>query len=209
MTLPLALAVLVVPLADLLLIGLLRWDYLLTPYRISLALFTSIAITELTRGRDNTLRSALAPIPSWAYWGWVILILGTVLLTVCVVAYGALRLCGVGLAVPTLAPQDIPEALYRMCVDAPLVEEVIYRQALCGGVVALAGPRWAIVTSGILFAELHWIYGNPSPENQVGGFLLAWAYLRSGTLAVPILFHAVGNLAALLVQMAAYHVIGA
>jgi membrane protease YdiL (CAAX protease family) len=53
------------------------------------------------------------------------------------------------------------------------------------------------------FALLHHRYGNLSPENALAGLLLGWAYLRSGSLALPILLHSVGNA---LVFLAVYFV---
>jgi membrane protease YdiL (CAAX protease family) len=61
---------------------------------------------------------------------------------------------------------------------------------------ALLGARLCIGVSGVIFAGLHFLYGNPSPENLLGGFILTWANLKSGTLIVPISLHAVGNLCA-------------
>lgn len=206
--LPVCLVALAVPLADLYLVGWLRWDYMLTPSRALLALAAAVALSELTPERERTLPSAFAPVPSWGYWAWMAFLLAAALFLVVVHSYVILRLAGVHIPYETTGLHEIPEALHRMCLDAPLVEEVIYRFALVGAVVSLAGPGWAIVTSGVLFAQLHWVYGNPSPENQVGGFILAWMYLRSGTLAVPILFHAVGNLGALALQVLAYYVLG-
>jgi uncharacterized protein len=56
------------------------------------------------------------------------------------------------------------------------------------------------------FAALHliYIYGNPSPENLAGGLFLAWVYLKSEGLALPILLHSLGNLLALLMQVGAW-----
>jgi len=204
---PVCLLALAVPLADLYLVGLLRWDYILTPSRALLALTAAVALTELTPVRERTLPSAFAPVPSWSCWVWAAFLLAAALFVVVLVTYLALRLVGIHVPYEATPLDGIPEALHRMCLDAPLVEEVIYRLALVGAVVSLAGPGWAIVTSGVLFAQLHWVYGNPSPENQVGGFILAWMYLRSGTLAVPVLFHAGGNLGALALQVLAYYVL--
>ncbi len=39
---------------------------------------------------------------------------------------------------------------------------------------------------------------------MVGGFFLAWAYLKSESLAVPVLLHGLGNLCALAGQVAAW-----
>jgi membrane protease YdiL (CAAX protease family) len=203
--LPLCGVALVVPLADLLLIGVLHWDYLGTPQRVSLALFACIVLNEASNRTGGVLGSALAPDPNWRYWGWVMLFLGGILGLLVSIGLFISYWTGHTLPIPRVTPGDIPEALNRMCVEAPLIEEVIYCQAVCGAVLALAGPLWAIAVSGVPFALLHWVYGNPSLENQVGGFLLAWMYLRSGTLAVPILFHALGNLAALVLMVLVTH----
>ena len=79
------------------------------------------------------------------------------------------------------------------CVQVPLVEEVLYRLVLCVPLVALAGPRSAITDGGIVFAALHFVYGNPGPDNFIASFFPCWAYVKSGSLIVPILFHCVGN----------------
>ncbi len=68
---------------------------------------------------------------------------------------------------------------------------------------AALGPRRAIVIDGAVFALLHFVYGNASPDNFVGGYVLAWAYLRSGTIVVPLVLHAAGNLAAMGICMLA------
>ena len=80
-------------------------------------------------------------------------------------------------------------------VWTPLIEEMIYR---FGPVIALRSrfnDRIAILISGLLFALLHFIYGNPEPENLVGGFLLAWAFVKSRSIYLPILLHGTGNFA--------------
>jgi membrane protease YdiL (CAAX protease family) len=92
-----------------------------------------------------------------------------------------------------------------MCVDYPLFEEVLYRLAVCVPVAAWLGPRVAIAASGFIFAGLHVLYGNPSPDNLLGGFILAWAFLRSGTLVVPIALHSLGNLCAFLCHAAYFY----
>jgi membrane protease YdiL (CAAX protease family) len=194
-----------VPVVDLILVW--AHAYWVTPARTALALATALFLSEVSRGYPNTLRSPLTPAPNWGFWLW----LGVILAAVGIVAVGIVftvphpMLDRMRAEIPRLYPDGIPEALYRMCVDAPLVEEVIYRQALCGAMIALAGRGWAIIVSGVVFAGLHWIYGNPSIENQLGGFVLAWMYLRSGTLAIPIIFHSVGNLGALFAQLLAGH----
>ena len=77
--------------------------------------------------------------------------------------------------------------------DAPILEESVYRLALCVPLAALCGPRWTIAVSGAVFAALHFVYGNPGPDNFIAGYFLAWAYLKSGTLMIPMALHALGN----------------
>ena len=83
--------------------------------------------------------------------------------------------------------------MWRACVLAPLSEEPIYRIAVCAPLVTLIG-RWpTIVVSCILFALIHARYGGLAPDNALAGLLLGWAYLRSGSILVPIALHAIGN----------------
>jgi len=83
--------------------------------------------------------------------------------------------------------------VFWSCVHYPLLEETLYRLVLLVPLVALLGCRWAIVISGAVFAALHFAYGNPAPDNFVAGYLLAWAYLKSGSIVIPIAWHALGN----------------
>lgn len=106
---------------------------------------------------------------------------------------------------PVVAPADTPLRCFSMCVTAPVIEETLYRLALCVPMTALMGPWRTIVVSGVLFGLLHVVYGNPSPENLVGGLFLAWAYLKSGSIAVPVLLHSLGNMVALGSQVAVWY----
>jgi membrane protease YdiL (CAAX protease family) len=69
----------------------------------------------------------------------------------------------------------------------------------------LPRPWTAVTVSGLAFAALHIVHGNPSPENLVGGFFLAWAYLKSGSIYIPILLHSLGNFVAWAGQVAAWY----
>jgi membrane protease YdiL (CAAX protease family) len=95
-----------------------------------------------------------------------------------------------------------------MCVVAPLVEETTYRLVLFMPLAVLLGPWKAIAVSGLAFGGLHVVYGIPSPENLVGGFFLAWAYLRSESIAVPLLMHSLGNLCVLVLQVGVWYWLG-
>lgn len=195
---------LLVPLADLILVAAFGWDYLGSPQRLSLALFSAVLITEFQRQGQRALPTPFQPAPGWLYWVRISVLFGASLFVLIAVGVAVLYVSGQAIPIDPVTPTEIPEAFNRMCVESPLLEEVIYRQAICAALISLTSPRMTILVAGTVFALLHWVYGNPSPENQVGGFLLAWVYLRSGTLAVPILLHAVGNLGVLLLLILAH-----
>jgi len=61
--------------------------------------------------------------------------------------------------------------MVTFCLDVrhcSLFEEVTYRLVFCPPFAALVGVRSCIALNGLLFAALHILYGNPSPENLVG-----------------------------------------
>jgi len=41
------------------------------------------------------------------------------------------------------------------------------------------------------------ISGVAAPDNQLGGFVLAWVFVKSETILLPIALHSIGNLLAL------------
>lgn len=69
----------------------------------------------------------------------------------------------------------------------------------------MIGSFRTVVVSGSLFAIAHFVGGNPGPDNFVAGFLLAWAYLKSGSLLIPILLHALGNLCVFVFAICMYY----
>jgi membrane protease YdiL (CAAX protease family) len=92
-------------------------------------------------------------------------------------------------------------------VLAPLFEETIWRLAMVPGLVAGTGRGWAIVIDGAGFAALHFVYGIPGPDNFVGGYIFAWVYLRSGSIALPLALHVGANLCAVFGQAAVWRLL--
>ena len=91
------------------------------------------------------------------------------------------------------------EIFCHMCFLAPLVEELIYRGVLVSALDRLWGEAWAVAGSGAAFMLLHLLYQRPAwwaPFYFLTGMLFAWAYVRSGSLLVPIALHSIGNFAA-------------
>ncbi len=82
-------------------------------------------------------------------------------------------------------------------VLAPLSEELIFR----GGIYRILlrhTPRWAaLVLSGFLFALVHGYTFTLLPLTVLG-IVLAYAYERTGRIAVPILVHGLFNLTSVL-----------
>jgi membrane protease YdiL (CAAX protease family) len=149
-----------------------------------------VVLLALANGDVRSVGLA-APRPSVRWWLKATLITGTIFIVVVMVVAAVLYFTGHAPSVKLVMPVD--EFLWQAVVVAPVVEEPIYRLALCTALVVIVG-RWpTIVLSGVVFAWLHQRYGNLAPDNALAGVLLGWAYLRSGSIAVPIVLHAIGN----------------
>lgn len=138
----------------------------------------------------------LTPIQGWRYWLGVAVVLGAIVGLTCSIAWLCALALGVYIFVPQIDPSYPPVRawLIHLLILAPFLEELVYRFALCVPIVRRIGSTWAIVLSGAVFALAHIIGGNPGPDNFVAGFLLAWAFLKSGTLLIPVFLHLAGNL---------------
>ena len=140
--------------------------------------------------------------PSWGYWPrwlgvWLLVLLALLLVFGILVWTGVIEF---ELKPAYRSRRALLAHLPNMCLHAPLSEELLYRVAVCVPCVALLGARWTVVVSGVAFAALHWVYGNPFWDNQIAGFLLGYAYLRSGSVVVPVVLHAGGNFVVFLVN---------
>lgn len=167
-----------------------------------LALGVALVLWRLA-GRDfDTVGLRIRPVPSWRYWLGATAVIGV---AVGAVVVGYLLVTGEHEATSLRGPDVetwmavIPSA----CLFAPVFEELVFRLALCSTLVAWIG-RWPTVfVSGALFGTVHFVYDNAGPDNFVAGYFFAWAYLRSGSIALPIGLHAAGNLVVALVNPSA------
>jgi CAAX protease family protein len=173
-----------------------------------LAVFALVGHVRLVNGDLASVGLRLSPVQGWRPWVRLALAIGLAVLACLGAGLGAWSLLGRDVPVYATPPHDLGPAFVRMCLVAPVLEEALYRLAPCVPLAAALGPWPAIVVSGLAFAALHFAYGNPSPENLVGGFFLAWAYLKSESLAVPVLLHSLGNLCALAAQVGLWYWIG-
>jgi membrane protease YdiL (CAAX protease family) len=181
-------------------------DYLLcVEGRGALAVLALAAQVRLVTGDLASVGLRLTPVQGWWYWGRAALLIGLGVLACVVVGFGAWVLAGWELPKYATPPAAAGAAFLRMCLFVPVQEEAVYRLALCVPLAVWLGPWGAVAVSGLVFGGLHWAYGNPSPENQVAGFLLAWAYLKSESIAAPVILHGLGNLCALAAQVGTWY----
>lgn len=164
-----------------------------------------LAYGVFTRWDRKSLGLRLRPIQGYAYWIKVALLIGGIILGFVVIIFAIWKLMGWEIPVFYVAPEELWPALFLFCVYAPLVEEGTFRFVLCTPTTRAAGPWAAILISGTIFAGLHFLYGRASPDNLIAGYFLAWAYLKSGSIMVPIALHSLGNLCALCYQLANYY----
>jgi membrane protease YdiL (CAAX protease family) len=150
-----------------------------------------------------------SPVQGWLPWISTSLKIGCVVVVCIIAGLGTWVATGHSLRLHTTEPSHVWSRLVQMCFVAPVVEESIYRVSACGLIAAIVGHRQTIAINGVLFGILHVCYGNPSPENLVGGFFLAWSFLKSETILIPFILHSGGNMLALAAQVAAWHLLGA
>jgi membrane protease YdiL (CAAX protease family) len=165
--------------------------------RLVVAVIAISMMAALCRGNRDSLGVTPRMLPSYWYWTKVTLFIGVAVGLFCVVSGVVLHFVGIHIPMPATPPDQILSSLIYMCVKAPLLEESTYRLVLCVPLVAVAGSRATIFLAGAVFAALHFVYGNPTPDNFIAGYFLVWAFLKSGSIATPILLHSLGNACAL------------
>jgi membrane protease YdiL (CAAX protease family) len=79
-----------------------------------------------------------------------------------------------------------------LAVGAPLMEEIVFRGILFSVAARFTHPVYAAVASGAFFAVIHNSLFALVPLTLLGT-VLAWAYHKTRTLAVPILMHSFFN----------------
>jgi len=174
-------------------------------YRMTLAISAILCLVCLAHGDLASMGLVLRPRRGFRQWIWATALIGAGLVLLLCLTCVYYRLTHTPPRF-VLAPESALRFVPGHCVYYPLVEELLYRLVLCTPLVALLGPWYAIVVSGVAFGGLHVLYGNPAPTNLVAGYLLAWAYIRSDSILVPIVWHSLGNAAILIVQVVAWYV---
>lgn len=170
-------------------VGLHQWY----DVRLALALIAFVTLMAVRDGDAETPGLRLTPIQGWSPWpGWSLRI-GVAVTFLIVTSFAVWHSLGNELPLYTTHPAHIVRHFVNACLLAPALEEVVYRFFVFAAFVPLAGCRNTIILSGLIFGMLHVLHGNPSPENLVGGFFLAWAFYKSETIVVPFMLHGIGN----------------
>ncbi len=164
--------------------------------RIGLGVAVLIFMASLAGNDRGSVGFTLRARPSWSFWPKCTMFLGGFVLVGSLVVSAGLWMFD---ALPPLQSEfhskdQIVNFLWQGCLWAPVEEELLYRGALCVPLAALIGRRWTVLVAGLTFAALHYAYGNLGANHVFAGFVMGWAYLRSGSLLVPILLHSLGNL---------------
>ncbi len=133
--------------------------------------------------------------PSCSYWIKALLVIAAIMGGFCVGAFAVFKIAGMPLPQYTLFQNDVQFVHWMIfaCFVSPVVEETIYRCVLCIAARDLLGNKASIFLSGSLFALLHYFYGNPGFDNFIAGYLLAWSFLKSKSVLLPLLLHSAGN----------------
>lgn len=173
--------------------------------RLTLALVAFAIIVYLSHGDLKSIGLQSRPVQGWAVWVRTSIKIAFVVAICIVTGWGLCYLAGYQIPFHLIPPSHFIPRLIHMCFVAPVLEETIYRVIVCVPLVSVIGCWKTITVSGVLFALLHILYGNPSPENLIGGLFLAWAYLKSETILLPVLLHSLGNLLVLVGNIALWY----
>jgi membrane protease YdiL (CAAX protease family) len=132
--------------ADLVLVWLGRYPEVIQ-LRGVLAVVALAALLRLTDGDLTSVGLHMAPSQGWRWWVRVSLGIGFAVAVCIVVGLGLWVLAGQALPIYTTPPSDIGRSFLLMCVVAPVLEEALYRLALCVPLAAWLGPWKTIVVS--------------------------------------------------------------
>jgi membrane protease YdiL (CAAX protease family) len=158
--------------------------------RVGLVVLILAFYPILSNGRFSSIGMIATPFGGWHYWCFAAPLLTLVVGVLAIPAGGLWWLSGG--SVDDIVSEDWGLHL-RDFFLTPVSEEIIYRMGICSIVAAWLGTRTAIVVSGTLFALVHLAYYSANPVNLVAGFVLAWAFLKSNTILVPIALHSLGD----------------
>ncbi len=91
-----------------------------------------------------------------------------------------------------LSEENVVSRVWLLVIIAPITEELLFRGIILRGLLSRHRPATAVVITAILFTVLHL---NPWQflSALFLGIVLGWFYVRSGSVAICILGHAIYN----------------
>ena len=147
------------------------------------------------RREPNSLERHPAPLKTIIMWG-ISGILLTLLVQVLagIVDHLILKNATNSLNTITLmnAMRQQPWLILAVTVAAPVMEEIVFRGAIFGGLAGTIKPLWAALFSSLLFSLLH-LDGHLIIYLAIG-LCLCWLYRKTGSLYTTIISHAGMNL---------------
>jgi len=162
-------------------------------------MLAGVAFFRLALRREETTTAAK---PSFLGKGIAAFLMALPLVAATAILWQSLlRFCGfeiheqdlVGIFAETDSPLMLGGMALLAVVSAPVTEELVFRAGLFR-YLRTRTPRWvALALPALLFAAMHANLASFAPL-AVLGLVFALAYERSGTIAVPILAHALFNL---------------
>ena len=170
-------------------------------HRLIIALCSILILAFLARWNLASLGVTLQPRQGFRYWIKATLVIGLVVALFTGTASVLFRTFGFTVPNSKLISYFLLDATIIGCIKAPLLEECMYRVVLCVPLAAIVGSRWTVFISGIIFAALHFAYQIPRPDNFIAGYFLAWAFLKSGSILIPVVIHSLGNACVILLQL--------
>ena len=99
----------------------------------------------------KSLGLVVKPVQGYRYWVKAGILIGIVVLGFSLLIFASSHIIGHPMPIPKMNPDRAKSFLFIACVQAPLVEEVLYRLVLCVPFAALTGSWFTIIVSGCVF----------------------------------------------------------
>ena len=106
-----------------------------------------------------------------------------------------------------LSEENVVSRVWLLVIIAPITEELLFRGIILRGLLSRHLPATAVVVTAILFTVLHlnpWQF----PSALSLGIVLGWFYVRSGSVAICILGHAIYNSTVVVFPVLPWHIPG-
>lgn len=87
---------------------------------------------------------------------------------------------------------SLPLAVVILCVAVPIIEELVFRGGLLGGLSRHLGFRWSNLIQAVVFASMHQD-GRAFAYLFLLALVAGWLAKKTKGLAMPMLLHAVNN----------------